>query len=222
MCNQNIVLPVDHVLSTRGTLMRRAGPGGSSRKNGNSEPEEPVDERLKNIDPKMVELITNEVGGWTMNYLTYSILQDVNKCFPTHRHSWFPELSSLWYYNETCSNQSLWNISPVLSPKFLCNILFDLTVGISIIRNNKNDNTDDGCLLWTNLWFNSLAPGDFNEIFISLIFKQILVINNWEPLWNCPQVIFNQPHWWSVNTGSGNGLVPSGNKPLPETRLTQI
>ena len=29
-------------------------------------------------------------------------------------------------------------------------------------------------------------------------------------------------HWWSVNIGSGNGLVPSGTKPLPEPMLTQI
>ena len=29
-------------------------------------------------------------------------------------------------------------------------------------------------------------------------------------------------YWWSVNIGSGNGLVPSGNKPLPEPILTQI
>ena len=29
-----------------------------------------------------------------------------------------------------------------------------------------------------------------------------------------------EPHWWSVNIGSGNGLVPSGNKPLPESVLT--
>ena len=29
-------------------------------------------------------------------------------------------------------------------------------------------------------------------------------------------------HWWSVNIGSGDGLVPSGNKPLPEPMLTQI
>ena len=28
--------------------------------------------------------------------------------------------------------------------------------------------------------------------------------------------------WWEVNTGSGNGLVPSDNKPLPEPMLTQI
>ena len=29
-------------------------------------------------------------------------------------------------------------------------------------------------------------------------------------------------HLWSVNIGSGNGLVPSGSKPLPEPMLTQI
>ena len=29
-------------------------------------------------------------------------------------------------------------------------------------------------------------------------------------------------HWWLVNVGSGNGLVPSGNKPLPEPMLTQF
>ena len=30
------------------------------------------------------------------------------------------------------------------------------------------------------------------------------------------------PYWWSVNIGSGNGLVPSGNKTLPEPVLTKI
>ena len=29
-------------------------------------------------------------------------------------------------------------------------------------------------------------------------------------------------HWWSVNIGTGNGLVLSGNKPLPEPVLPQI
>ena len=28
--------------------------------------------------------------------------------------------------------------------------------------------------------------------------------------------------WWWVNTGSGNGLVPPGNKPLPGPMLTQF
>ena len=40
-------------------------------------------------------------------------------------------------------------------------------------------------------------------------------------LWNCPQIIFTGPHWWWVKIDSGNGLVPSGNKPLPELMLTR-
>ena len=31
-----------------------------------------------------------------------------------------------------------------------------------------------------------------------------------------------KPYRWLVNIGSGNGLVPSGNKSLPELMLTQI
>ena len=41
-------------------------------------------------------------------------------------------------------------------------------------------------------------------------------------LWNCSDRNVTGLHWWSVNIGSGNGLVPSGNKPLPEPTLTQI
>ena len=39
-------------------------------------------------------------------------------------------------------------------------------------------------------------------------------------LWNCYRVNATTPHWSLVNIGSGNGLVPSGNKPLPEPMLT--
>ena len=39
-------------------------------------------------------------------------------------------------------------------------------------------------------------------------------------LWNCYQVKATTPHWSLVNIGSSNGLVPSGNKPLPEPMLT--
>ena len=41
-------------------------------------------------------------------------------------------------------------------------------------------------------------------------------------LWNCYQVNATTPHWSLVNTDSGNGLVPSGNKPLPEPMLPKI
>ena len=39
---------------------------------------------------------------------------------------------------------------------------------------------------------------------------------------NCHQMNATGPSWWWVNIGSTNGLVPSGNKPLPEPMLTQI
>ena len=31
-----------------------------------------------------------------------------------------------------------------------------------------------------------------------------------------------EPHWWGTNIGSGNGLLQSDSKPLPETLLTEI
>ena len=36
-------------------------------------------------------------------------------------------------------------------------------------------------------------------------------------LWNCPQDA-TKPQWWLIISGSGNGLVPWGNKPLPGPR----
>ena len=60
--------------------------------------------------------------------------------------------------------------------------------------------------------------GDLNEIF-----KLILVIVDWGILlWICSQMNVTGPYWWWVNIGSGNGLVPSANKPLPEPMLTRI
>ena len=72
-------------------------------------------------------------------------------------------------------------------------------------------------------WLNSLAHGKFEWNFRHVIFKQIL--SDWwlrHLLWNCTNVNVTGLHWWSINIGSGNGLVPSGNKPLPEPMLTQI
>ena len=37
-----------------------------------------------------------------------------------------------------------------------------------------------------------------------------------------PQMSAARPHWWLFNIGPGNGLVPSGNTPLPEPMLTKV
>ena len=59
-------------------------------------------------------------------------------------------------------------------------------------------------------WPLGVAAEILNEQFFRLI-----------SMWNCSQVNATRPHWWLVNIGSGNGLVPSGNTPLPEPILTQ-
>ena len=41
-------------------------------------------------------------------------------------------------------------------------------------------------------------------------------------MWNFSQMNAREQLWWQVNIDSGNGLVPSGNKPLPDPMLTQI
>ena len=76
-------------------------------------------------------------------------------------------------------------------------------------------------LIWRH-GFNSLAPGRFEWNCKYVIFNLIFV--NWWLrclLWNYPLVIVNGSHWWSVNIGSGNSSMPSGNKPLPEPVFTK-
>ena len=67
--------------------------------------------------------------------------------------------------------------------------------------------------------FNSLASGGFDYGLELVIFNDKYLKYF---LWNCYQVNATIPLWSLVNIGSGNGLVPSGNKPLPEPMLTQI
>ena len=49
-------------------------------------------------------------------------------------------------------------------------------------------------------------------------FKLILAIYTWSISYQ----VNTTPHWSLVNNGSGNGLVPSSNKPLHEPMFTQI
>ena len=58
-------------------------------------------------------------------------------------------------------------------------------------------------------------------IFKDIVFKYILITDS---KWNIAQsaLRYHPEDLAKVNIGSGNGLVPSGNKPLPEPMLTQI
>ena len=65
---------------------------------------------------------------------------------------------------------------------------------------------------------NSGRYGDNVKI---IIFKLIIQKVAWG-LWNCFQVNASRLRWWLIGIGSGNGLVPSRNNPLPGLVLTQI
>ena len=41
-------------------------------------------------------------------------------------------------------------------------------------------------------------------------------------LWNWSSVSASEPHWWQVNIGSGNGLVPSSTKPRASENIFRL
>ena len=75
------------------------------------------------------------------------------------------------------------------------------------------------CLLTLDI-FNSLDPGGCCSKIKLVDFKATSMTYIWS--FSCEIVNVTRPRWWLVNIISGNGLVPSGNKPLPEPMLTQI
>ena len=64
------------------------------------------------------------------------------------------------------------------------------------------------------LW--SLRPGRCGCNRKWIIFKLNSRIDGQHFLWNCTQMNATRPRWILVNIISGNSLVPSGNKPLPD------
>ena len=74
------------------------------------------------------------------------------------------------------------------------------------------------CLQCINSLATEKCECNFTSVFVKLILRIILRIScdfgfRWVP---------QNPCLWEFNIGSGNGLVPSGNKPLPEPILIKI
>ena len=74
----------------------------------------------------------------------------------------------------------------------------------------------------TTFVFNSLAPEKFEWNFRYAISNRILVIDGSGISCEIALIWMSLDFTDAVNIGSGNGLVPSGSKPLPEPMLTQI
>ena len=71
---------------------------------------------------------------------------------------------------------------------------------------------------------NLLAPGIWGCNLKNMIIKFIRQNSNFQGhlLCSCSPINVIILHWRLVNIGSGNGLVPLGNKPLPDPMLAQI
>ena len=53
----------------------------------------------------------------------------------------------------------------------------------------------------------------------SFFFKSVIRKVSWALLWNCSQVKATFYHYWGFNLGTGNGLMPSGNRLLLKAML---
>ena len=69
--------------------------------------------------------------------------------------------------------------------------------------------------VWINDWVNNREAGDLRR------YRAHYVVTVMASK-HCIGITARGFRWWKVNIGSGNDLVPSGNKPLPEPRLSKI
>ena len=75
-------------------------------------------------------------------------------------------------------------------------------------------------IIWTNdgqFYRRIYASRSLNELTFIAIIQDRYIEYFW---WNCSKVSAIRPHWCLANISLGNGLVPSGTKPLPEQMLT--
>ena len=69
---------------------------------------------------------------------------------------------------------------------------------------------------FTDRFLNSLKPGDILKIIHSNLFSSSMYVVT------CIERSHKGAYWGEVNIGSGNGLVPSNNKPLPGPLLNRF
>ena len=76
--------------------------------------------------------------------------------------------------------------------------------------------------------WNKVCLGAFILTHLSIRYFEVnsyVYFSNWyleHFQWNWPELSAKEPHWWQVNSGSGNGLLLSDNKPLPKPVLVQF
>ena len=82
---------------------------------------------------------------------------------------------------------------------------------------SQDINKNNASMIFIIIGWNHWSLRKFGWNFRWAIFMLTLLTDGWGILWNCPQINVIGPY-----IGSGNGLLPSGNKPFPEQKLTHI
>ena len=96
-------------------------------------------------------------------------------------------------------------------------------------RHNSNANTLELRLSCTNPSLCRCLQNGRHFVQVTICKSNVRLLSNWSPNYlhiqsdKCDTFDFaREPHWWLVKIGSDNGLVLSGNKPLPEPLSTKI
>ena len=131
--------------------------------------------------------------------------------FPRILESKWPKyLEGHWQWPPICNTNWQYLMMHVWC-KFGCSSSYMWRVIVQTRWSLRTDGRTGHWLLFGNFW---IHHNDGQRLISTLHLKQCLC--------TISQMKVRGPYWRYVNIGSGNGLVPSGKKPLPEPMLTQI
>ena len=139
-------------------------------------------------------------------------------------------LTYLWFGKGRLSLCSILQVCHIIIAvyAFIHISVYFLRIGLHLFNSNTSLFSGRWCHRYSFCLFDSFLRlthwplGNFNEILDTQFSNWFQWLWLRHLLWNYPHMNVTGLHWWSVNIGSGNGLVPSGNKPLPEPMLSRI
>ena len=140
----------------------------------------------------------------------WSVYEDFLLLFSAKMTSYKKAYEVLEKFKSTCESSQSFQFWFVLR---FCNILTNKLVFCADII----------CLHRSSFWKQSA----WNSIYPYINNNKVSYLTHWpiadwvhENFWNCSKGNATEALWWLVNIGWCNGLVPSGNKLLPEPILT--
>ena len=160
-----------------------------------------------------------QISSWSgVKGITEQVLMMVNIC--ANVHIWILNFGHYW--NITAKYLNDRDIDCVIYPHFNPSSVWQGLVIVDFFLNHswqlpcKTFNSLIPRRCRYNLWY-ALSYHDKYNFLVHVTDR--IPENVWR---NRSEVHAREPHWWKVDIGSGNGLMPSGNKSLPEPMLTQI